>query len=140
MLIPKSDWQECIRIDAKTKYNLLSNNFDLNNVYIYQHSCQELKKYINHQTLNKIFESSLDINKNDDFSYVNQDEYIPSMNELRQKFNYTIGTVLSRIELWVESRLDQWINHPKESHDERNRFEILFNFYEEYQNLALNHY
>ncbi|CAF0876296.1 unnamed protein product [Rotaria sp. Silwood1] len=82
----------------------------------------------------------VDINKNDDFSYVNQDEYIPSMNELRQKFNYTIGTVLSRIELWVESRLDQWINHPKESHDESNRFEILFNFYEEYQNLALNHY
>ncbi|CAF1186849.1 unnamed protein product [Rotaria sordida] len=140
MLIPKSDWQERIRINEETKYNSFSNNFDLNNPHIYQHSCQELKKYISHQSLNKTFESSLNINTNNDFRYIDRDDYIPLIDELRQKFNYTIDRTLTCIELWIELHLNQWINRPKESQDESKRFEILFNFYEKYQSLAVDYY
>ncbi|CAF4731740.1 unnamed protein product, partial [Rotaria sp. Silwood2] len=52
----------------------------------------------------------------------------------------TIGTSLTRMEIWIESRLDQWINRSEIFLLETNRLESLLNFFEDYQNAALNHY
>ncbi|CAF1161225.1 unnamed protein product [Rotaria sordida] len=81
-----------------------------------------------------------DVDKDDDHVDVNQVDYIPSIEKLTKTYNYSIEIVLIRVELWVRSRLKQWINHQSESVNGTNRFEILLCFYEEYQSIALNHY
>ncbi|CAF3078926.1 unnamed protein product [Rotaria sp. Silwood2] len=48
-------------------------------------------------------------------------------------------SVLTRMEIWVESYLEQWINRLSVLENETNRFEILLRFYEEYQSAVLNH-
>ncbi|CAF3125081.1 unnamed protein product [Rotaria sp. Silwood2] len=80
------------------------------------------------------------IKKYDVKSNVMQDDYIPSVKELTERFSYTIGTSLTRMEIWIESRLDQWINRSEIFLLETNRLESLLNFFEDYQNAALNHY
>ncbi|CAF3595516.1 unnamed protein product [Rotaria sp. Silwood1] len=139
-ILPKSDWQKFIQNNEKPNHKVLMTNFDLNDANICQHVCQELKAYMSNQNLSEMFEFSSGVNNYDDYSDINQDDYIPSIKELTEQFNYTIGIALTRIEIWVESRLNQWINRPTGSQYERNRFEILLNFFEEYQNEALNHY
>ncbi|CAF4228672.1 unnamed protein product [Rotaria sp. Silwood2] len=48
-------------------------------------------------------------------------------------------SVLIRMEIWVESYLEQWISRLSVLENETNRFEILLRFYEEYQSAVLNH-
>ena len=139
-ILPKFDWQKAVQIDEERNESLSKEKSELNHHDIYQHSCQDFKNYLN--DLNCIAKSrySLGPTKYADLDIVNQVEYIPSTELLTKKFHYTIGIALIRIELWVESSLEQWFNRPATLHNERNRFEALFDFFEDYQLSAMNHY
>ncbi|CAM4909258.1 unnamed protein product [Rotaria socialis] len=140
-ILPKLHWQNNVQADEKKKHLKLETNFELHDSNIYQHLCQKLKVYLNYQTVNKTSQYFPDIYTNDYCIHVNQDDYIPSMREFLEKFSHTTGIALTRIEIWVESCLKQWINRPTTiSQYERNRFEALLVLFEEYQNAALGYY
>ncbi|CAF4169552.1 unnamed protein product [Rotaria sp. Silwood2] len=139
-ILPNSDWQNSIKSDEEKKNQLLMNNFKLNDFDIYKHSYHGLKAYLNNQNLGQTFGVISGSNNRDEFSYVTSNDNMPSIKELTEKFKYTIAIALNCIELWVELHLNQWINRPSASQNERNRFETLLHFFEDYQNAALNHY
>ncbi|CAF1334201.1 unnamed protein product [Rotaria sordida] len=116
------------------------NKFKLDNSDIYQHLCLELTAYLNNHNSNETSGLFSGVNNYEDFTNVNQTDHIPSYDELTKKWNYTIGISLTRMEIWVESCVEQWINHPSLFINGKNRFEILLRFYEDYQSVALNHY
>ncbi|CAF3462404.1 unnamed protein product [Rotaria socialis] len=139
-VLPKPNWQKSIRIYEKSKYNVLMNNFDLNNSNIYQHLFQELKSSLKTQKLRETCQYFSPVTNYNDRYPLNSDDCIPSIKKFTGKFNYTIGIALTRIEIWVESRLNQWINRPAVSHSEKNRFETLLHLFEDYLSEAISHY
>jgi hypothetical protein len=139
-ILPKSDWQKAIQMNEEKNQNMSINNFQLDDSEIYKHLCLKLKAYLNNQNSSDTSALFPGVNNYDDFVNINQVDYIPSIKMLTTKFKYTIGIVLTRIEIWVESCLDQWINRLAVSQSEQNRFEVLLHFFEEYQSTALNHY
>ncbi|CAF0982554.1 unnamed protein product [Rotaria sordida] len=139
-ILPGSDWQKSIQNNEETNRKLLMTNVKFLECDIYQHLCEDLKTSPNNQILRQTMTFLPGIKKYNVSSNVIQDDYVPSIKELTEKFNYTIGIALTRIEIWVESRLNQWINHPTIYLSGRDRFETLLDFFEEYQNAALNHY
>ncbi|CAF4500771.1 unnamed protein product [Rotaria sp. Silwood2] len=139
-IFPRSDWQKFIQINEQANQSLLMGNFELNKSNMYEYFCKELKAYLNNNNLRQTFNFFPRIANYDNFDYANQDAYIPSIKELAEKFSYTVATVLTRIEIWITSRLNQCINHPTIYFIEMNLFETLLHFFEEYQSAALNHY
>ncbi|CAF3852881.1 unnamed protein product [Rotaria sordida] len=139
-IIPKSNWQESIRMIQQMKTNPLMTNFELDNSEIYQHSCKELNTYLSRQESSTTFPLSLDINTFEHKIATKDQDYIPSIEILTKKFQYTIDRALIRLEIWVELCLEQWFNQSIASINTKNRFEILLGFFEDYQNAALNHY
>ncbi|CAF4388799.1 unnamed protein product, partial [Rotaria magnacalcarata] len=139
-ILPKPNWQKSIRIYEKSKYSVLMNNFDLNNSNIYQHLFQELKSSLKTQKLRETSQYFSPVTNYNDRYPLNSDDCIPSIKKFTGKFNYTIGIALTRIEIWVESRLNQWINRPAVSHSEKNRFETLLHLFEDYLSEAISHY
>ena len=128
-----------VQIDQEEKHKQLMTNLQLNHTKIYQHLCQELNAYLNSQHLNEIYGISTGVKKYDACSYVNPDDYIHilSIKELTEKLNKTIGIILTRPEIWIESHLKQWINR---STTLCGALEILSHSLEDYQNAAVNHY
>jgi len=57
-IIPKSDWQESIRMIEQMKNNSLMIDFKLDNSELYQHSCKQLNTYLNHPKSNITFQFS----------------------------------------------------------------------------------
>ena len=126
--------QHSINCDKESKNEISINDFTFDNNDIYQHSCEKFKPFIHgkrDEQSNHM--SAVLINSTNNDNDLSTDS-IPSLNYLTEKMNYTIGISLTRIELWVELHLKQWID--QHEHD----FEILQSFYEEYQCEALNHY
>ncbi|CAF4652662.1 unnamed protein product, partial [Rotaria socialis] len=115
-ILPKPDWQNSIKINKEKNNKLLINNLKFNGFEIYKHSCHTLNAYLKNQNLSQTFDFFSGSQNYDKFSYVNQDDYIPSMKEFTGKFNYTIEIALTRVEIWVELYLNQWINRPTMSH------------------------
>ncbi|CAF3875222.1 unnamed protein product [Rotaria sp. Silwood1] len=97
-VLPKPEWQNSIQVNGETKYQLFMKNFRLNDFDIYKHSYHELNAYLNNQNLSQTFDFFPGSNNYDEFSHVNQDDDIPSIKEFTEKFNYTIGIALTRIE------------------------------------------
>ncbi|CAF4293596.1 unnamed protein product, partial [Rotaria sordida] len=62
---------------------------------IYQHLCEDLKTSPNNQILIQTITFLPGIKKNNVSSNVIQDDYVPSIKELTEKFNYTIGIALT---------------------------------------------
>ncbi|CAF1097430.1 unnamed protein product [Adineta steineri] len=139
-VITKLNQQNTLRMNTEKNTNSSMINLKLNHSDIHRHSCQELKAYLNKQNSTTKFQVLSNINSHDVGVDVNQADYIPSIKVFTNKFNYTIDIALIRIETWVESCLEQWINRPIASQNERNRFEILLDFFEEYYNAALDRY
>ncbi|CAF3027514.1 unnamed protein product [Rotaria sp. Silwood2] len=106
-IIPRSDWQKFIQINEQANQSLLMGNFELNKSNMYEYFCKELKAYLNNNNLRQTLNFFPRIANYDNFDYANQDAYIPSIKELVEKFNYTIATVLTRLEIWVASHLNQ---------------------------------
>ena len=139
-IMPKSDWQESIRIAEQMKNNLLMIDFKLDNSEIYQHSFKELNTYLSHKKSSTTFQFSSNIKMFEHEIAANQIDYIPSIEMLTKQFQYTIERALIRLEIWVETCLEQWFNQPTAFVNMKNRFEILLDFFEDYQKAALNHY
>ncbi|CAF4248735.1 unnamed protein product, partial [Rotaria sordida] len=137
--IPESDWQNHFQVDEETNQQVFMSNFTSRKCNTYQHLCEDLKAYLNNQTLKQTITFLPGIKKSNVSSNAIQADYIPSIKELTEKFHYTIGIALNRIEIWVELCLDKWINRSTITCFEGNQFETLLNFFEEYQNAALNY-
>ena len=139
-VMPKSDWQNHIRIKQKENQNSLLNFCQSNASDIFKHSCAKLNNYLkNNESSSTLssFSPSVRQSKSKD---VDQEDYIPTIEEFTAKTNYTMGMALTRIEIWVEQNLHQWINRCSSSPKERNHFEILLRFFENYQSEVLKYY
>ena len=139
-IIPKSDWQESIRMIEQRENNSLTIDFKLEDSEIYQHSCEKLNTYLTHQKSSTISQFSPNIEMFEHEIGVDSIDYIPSIEILTKKYSYTNERALIRLEIWVESCLKQWLNQPKSYVNKKHRFQILLNFFEDYQNVALKHY
>jgi hypothetical protein len=103
---------------------MLVNNLESDHCNIYQHPSLKLKAYLNNRTSSETSKLFSDSDNSDDSADVNQVDYIPSIKELTQMFDYTFDVGLTQMEIWVESCLEQWIDRPSLLGDETNRFEI----------------
>ncbi|UJR11323.1 hypothetical protein I4U23_015504 [Adineta vaga] len=114
---------------------------ELNHIHTYQHLCTDLKEHLKSHQLNQLNRLSYTNPKTDLLlTDVNTIDYIPSIEVLESQYDYSTDTILTRLEIWIESNLEQWINRPASRNNEKNRFEVLLNFFEAYQNIALKHY
>ncbi|CAF4824442.1 unnamed protein product [Rotaria sp. Silwood1] len=108
----------------------------------YQHPCRKLKEYIDQRRSGessryyfdrfgyRCLESNRVADRDDDlprFLLTNHDED-------------SIGIVLTRAEIWIQYNLAAWIDSSLQSGKGDQTFEKLQNFYENYQNAALNWY
>ncbi|CAF0863245.1 unnamed protein product [Rotaria sordida] len=100
-ILPGSDWQKSIQNNEETNRKLLMTNVKFLECDIYQHLCEDLKTSPNNQILRQTMTFLPGIKKYNVSSNVIQDDYVPSIKELTEKFNYTIGIALTRIEIWV---------------------------------------
>ena len=142
-IIPKSNWQQSIRINENKYKKFLINNLNLNHSQMYQHLCEKLQIYLNKNISQNFEQLSTIVNNNRnsvDYSNMNKMDYIPFTSVLINQMDYSISKALTRIEIWIENNLKQWINRSSLSNNEKNRCETLLEFYEDYQNRALNHY
>ncbi|CAM4959090.1 unnamed protein product [Rotaria socialis] len=139
-ILSKLNWQKSNKKSEKKSQISSWNNIKLNDFEICQHSCVQFKAYLNHVNSNQVSGSFSDVKNHDVFTNVNQEDYIPSYDILVNEMNYTFVTALTHIDIWVLSRLEQWINRPSLLVSGKNRFELLLRFFEEYQSEALRYY
>jgi hypothetical protein len=139
-ILPKLDWYESIRKSEKKDNKLVMTNLELNHSEIHGHLCLGLKAYLNNRNSSEPSELFPYVNNYDENVNLHQVNDIPSIVDLTKKFNYTISIALIRLEIWVETYLEQWINRPLVSESMKSPFEILLRCYEEYQSKALNYY
>ncbi|CAF1027813.1 unnamed protein product [Adineta steineri] len=140
--LPDPNWQNVIRMDEKLRLDFCGNYSKLNNNRnIYKHSCKKLQNYLrtNMNSKNKIARYK-PTHAYDDSSTKDLDDYIPSYDILTKTIECTTNVALTYMEIWVELCLEQWINHSSSTIHGKNRFEILFEFFETYKSAALNYY
>ena len=142
---PKLDWQEKITQKEKEKFSKCQ--FDLYATEIYQHSCSKLKDHLNKQQqyskLNKQSSSSYDVHHwyTSKVSHVDGEDQLPSLKSLTNNpSNDSFGAGLTRIEIWIQSNLESWMDRKSLSKHKDKRYEELQSFYEDYQRAALDHY
>ncbi|CAF3743066.1 unnamed protein product [Rotaria sp. Silwood1] len=139
-VLPKPNLLNFIQMNEHWSQPLSLNTIKFNDPEIYQYSCLQLKAYLNNNNSNETCELFSGFRYNGIRTNFNDEDYIPSYNILIKQMNYTIATCLTYIEIWVEFRLEQWINRPSLIINAKNRFEILLNFFDDYQKEALNYY
>jgi hypothetical protein len=141
-MLPNLDWQQSIKINEDKIQELSIKNLNLDDSKIYRHRFEALKTYLNNNDSHSSNQQYLGVNNhnNSTIANINQIDYVPSIEELIDRSKYSIGISLTRIEIWVESCLEKWINRPLSSNNEKNRFETLLKFFEDYQSYALNYY
>ncbi|CAF4978148.1 unnamed protein product, partial [Rotaria sp. Silwood1] len=135
------DWQKSI--EKNQKENIIKLQLNPNQKEIFQHSCQKLKAYLNKKhsnTSNKQFYDRYDYNRWLLTSVAHEDDGLPRVSVLTNHDDDAMGIALMRIETWVQSCLEQWINHSLLSTIGYKCFENLQSFYEDYQLAALNFY
>ncbi|CAF3980773.1 unnamed protein product, partial [Didymodactylos carnosus] len=138
---PNPNWQKLIDKKEKQKYSKLQLN--PNQPEIYQHSCLKLKAYLANSYSNTSFRSSSHIYNYDRWtlsSVVYEDDALPSVSFLINHEDDAIGIGLTRIEIWVQSCLEEWIDRSLPLEKGYKCFEHLQLFYEDYQRAALNFY
>ncbi|CAF1051816.1 unnamed protein product [Didymodactylos carnosus] len=136
-----SDWQKSI--EKNQKENIVKLQLNLDPQEIYHHSCEKLKAYLNKKhsnTLNKQFYNRYAYNHRPLTRVVHEDDGLPRVSVLTNHEDDAMGTALIRIEIWVESCLEQWINRSLLSKNGYKGFENLQSFYEDYQCAALDFY
>ncbi|CAF1517423.1 unnamed protein product [Adineta ricciae] len=140
-IFPKSDWQQAVRMNEIRNEDLSMENFHLNNTRICKHLCRDLKAYLDGSVVPEALETGLYTNGyyGDSSQNTKNVDYIPSLESLTNKCRYTMGVALTRLEIWVDTHLEQWINHGGLAGRKKN-FQDLLVFFEEYQNAALTHY
>ncbi|CAF5133385.1 unnamed protein product, partial [Rotaria socialis] len=58
---------------------------------------------------------------------------MPSFSVLTNQFQFTIGTALTRMEIWATSWSERWIDRPPSSGRETEHFQMLAQFFDHYQ-------
>ena len=136
LIIPEDDWQEFLK---KTETERPRISINSNQADVYRHPCSQLKAYFSKQ--HSIKSSNQSSHNSDFFSSIpkfdRRENDLPSIAFLTNEAKYSIDIALTRMEIWVEFHLDQWLNH---SLNPFTRFEQLLNFFEDYQRTALDHY
>ncbi|CAF4981090.1 unnamed protein product, partial [Rotaria sp. Silwood1] len=155
-------WMENIREEIKQKIDRITPNFDRQKSIeknqkqnipkfqlnpdqqaIYQHSCHKLKAYLNknhYNTSKRQFYDSYDYNHSTLTSVAYEGDELPQLSVLTNHDDDAMGIALTRIEIWVQSCLEQWINRSLLSKNGYKFFENLQSFYEDYQRAALDFY
>ncbi|CAF5118190.1 unnamed protein product, partial [Rotaria sp. Silwood1] len=137
-IFPRSDWQNHIHINEKQIHQLNPNQPE-----IYRHSSTKLKDYLKRPQLSSSYRPfSCDYNSVQlvSTSIKNEDNELPFVTALSNSKNKTIGFALTRVEIWVQTYLERWIEHALSSDNGGKRFENLQSFFEDYQRTALKHY
>ncbi|CAF3743468.1 unnamed protein product [Rotaria sp. Silwood1] len=111
-VLPKPNLLNFIQMNEHWSQPLSLNTIKFNDPEIYQYSCLQLKAYLNNNNSNETCELFSGFRYNGIRTNFNDEDYIPSYNILITQMNYTIATCLTYIEIWVEFRLEQWINRP----------------------------
>ena len=117
-ILPSSNWQERVRKNELERRSYSS--IDMDYTRICQHFLENLKAYLN--TKRSIVRYQR-INLNSSLSLTDEN-HLPSFD-----------LPLARIEIWIESHLEHWIDR----NDETQCFQRLVPFFEEYQSKALKH-
>ncbi|CAF1578716.1 unnamed protein product [Adineta ricciae] len=140
-IFPKSDWQQAVRMNEIRNEDLSMENFHLNNTRICKHLCRDLKAYLDGSAVREALETGVDTNGHygDSSQNTKNIDYVPSLESLTNKCRHTMGVALTRLEIWVDTHLEQWISHGDLAGREK-KFQDLLVFFEEYQNAALTHY
>ena len=140
-IFPKMDWQASIRRDEEGKHQHLLIDSNLNNDEIYRHRFEALKKYIISNDLKRANQVSCNIENDTDDSINNEATFhIPSFHVLTNRYNCTVGTALTRMEIAIISWLKQWISQGPIAQRETERFQMLSEIFNDYQKHALQHY
>ncbi|CAF4311598.1 unnamed protein product, partial [Adineta steineri] len=100
----------------------------------------QLKTFLNDNSLNEPVETRSSDDNTDDLFDINYPDNIQFYSDFMYKMNYTMGTALTRVEIWVTSHLQEWLDNPTPLTSGMNRFEHLREFFEDYQSGALSYY
>ena len=139
-LLPQSNWQDVLQINDPINQNLSMTDTNFNSPGLYQHACTQLKKFLADNSSYAQLGVSSNPNNVKDIIDVNHRDYIPTYDDLTNQMNYTIGVALTRMEIWVEQRLENWMIRPQPLQNGKTRFQVLLHFFEDYQEVALSHY
>ncbi|CAF1403176.1 unnamed protein product [Adineta steineri] len=138
-LTPNSNWQKFI--EKKQKENLSTIQLDEQLQETYHHPCKQLKAYLKKNNSNTTFkQSSYKYGYDYDYRTSSNTDGLPSISSIVNRDDDNIGIALIRIEIWVQSYLNEWINSSLLSEKGFNCFSNLKSFYEEYQRTALKFY
>ncbi|CAF1466508.1 unnamed protein product [Adineta ricciae] len=133
-LTPNSDWQEAIeKVGTKEaqKVQLNSRQFE-----IYQHPCRKLKAYLEKDRPPTSNRYSYDHQLSANIAHNN--DQLPQLSTLINYDNDATNIALARVELWIQTNLEKWINRCLLSTNKYTCFENLQTFYEDYQRRALD--
>ena len=140
-ITPNLDWQKSIEKDQKQHMQKLQLN--PNSQEIYQHSCQKLKDHLNK---NHSSNSKRQLYDRYDYNHwtltnaAHEDDELPRISALTNHGDDAMGIALARVEIWVQTCLEQWISRSLVSTNGYKCFENLQSFYEDYQCAALDFY
>ncbi|CAF1315107.1 unnamed protein product [Rotaria sordida] len=138
-IFPQLDWQNHIYINEKQIHQLNPNQTE-----IYLHPFEKLKDYLKKpQSLSSYRSVSHNYNSVQliSTSIKNEENELPFVTALSNSENKTISFALTRVEIWVQNYLEQWIDHALVSSVNRGKcFEDLQKFFEDYQQVALEYY
>ena len=141
-LFPKPDEPNCIEMNEETQHTWQTLRSQLSDVSTNAHLCTDLKMYLRDCAPKESFNALLFVSASNRslLGTTHDFDQIPSMELLINQSKYSIGIVLTCVEIWIESRLKQWLNRPLTPKVHKHHFELLLNLFEQYHSKALNHY
>ncbi|CAF1128844.1 unnamed protein product [Adineta ricciae] len=139
---PKSFRQDIVQTTSSVDECSSMGETDFHSPAIYQHECVQLRKFLHDNSSNESLEapSSDDEGDPNHLFDTNHPDNIQFYSDLMNRMDYTIGTALTRVEIWVATHVKEWLDHQALLTNGMSRFEHLREFFEDYQNGALGHY
>ena len=112
-----------------------------------QHSCTKVNMYLSSTTTSNrmchkdvtLFNCrSYDASTNSCIFGINE---LPDLSSMKDQTGVSIDFKLTRIEIWIQSRFETWLTRVLLSTNRSSSdFDLLINFFEDYQRAALKHY
>ncbi|CAF1396340.1 unnamed protein product [Adineta ricciae] len=141
-IIPYSTWQFSIQKSRYTRGRLSTMMVDVDRLQTYQHSCQQLKSYLS-ASKQHFLQQQPSINYGQNTSMLKDleiNDELPSPTILTCSSTYTDDAGLMLVEIWIETRLQQWTNRLLSAENDKTHFKKLLELFEVYQTKALEHY
>ncbi|CAF2569715.1 unnamed protein product [Rotaria sp. Silwood2] len=140
-ITPNSNWQRSV--EERKKQKLPEIRLDPTQRETQEHSCLKFKSYLQKHQSDTSFKPSYHTSNYDHWTSnrtVDQDNGLPTISFSNSYDDNTIKVQLIRIEIFVQSSLEDWINRFLASQNGYKCFENLQTFYEDYQRSALQFY